>query len=54
MHMYYFAVSNFTQSIVESFEESRDVNETHYSSPVVLPGLGMFNLAIRYYILLNQ
>ena len=40
-------VSNFTQSIVESFEEARNVNETHYSSPVVLPGLDMFNLPIK-------
>lgn len=48
LNVLFVAVSNFTQSVVKSFEESRNVNETHYSSPVVLPGLDLFNLPIRY------
>ena len=41
-------VSNFTQSVVKSLKEAHNLNETHYSSAVVLPGLDMFNVAIRY------
>ena len=44
----FIVVSNFTQSVVESFEAAHSVNETHYSSAVILPGLEMFDLPIRY------
>ena len=48
LNVLFVVVSNFTQSVVESFEESQNVNETHFSSPVVLPGLDLFTLPIRY------
>ena len=48
LNVLFVVVSNFTQSVVESFEASQNINETHYSSAVVLPGLDLFNLPIRY------
>ena len=48
LNVLFVVVSNFTQSVVESFEVSQNINETHYSSAVILPGLELFNLPIRY------